>query len=331
MTSRDGNLLLLAASTAACAGAGWAIARTDWGAERIAALERRWAPRPPARAIGLWRSDGHLGFDHLASVTKTHHTSDFSVTYTTDEKGCRRTPEALGDGGDVLFIGDSFTFGHGVEDGQAYPAVLASEYWPHLKVRNCAVMGWGTGQAHVALERALGRPLPGAVVYGWTGADLRRNYLRKSWLAALGAYGLRNTHFELAGSGVRYRGTVGEESGIPDGSPHLEERETAVTQALIRSMARLCARRSVRFAVVLLAARDPHDPIGDWLAQHGPEIGVQVLDLRTVRGPYFKNDGHPKAAWHRAVAGSLARDADGAIGVVSQARVPRPAVRDRRS
>jgi hypothetical protein len=320
-----GNLVVFLASAAICAGIGSAVASTGWGRHRLGALERRYTARHPTRAIGLWRSDARLGFAHVPSVAKTHETPDFSVTYTTDEKGCRRTPEPARHQGDVLFIGDSFTFGHGVEDGQAYPALLASEHWPHLKVRNCAVMGWSTGQAHVALQQALARePLPTAVVYAWTAADLRRNYLRKSWLEALGDYGHRNTHFELVRSGVVYRGTVGTEAGIPDGTPQLEERETAITRALIRSMARLCAERSVRFAVVLLATRDRDDVVGDWLAEHGAGAGVTVLDLRTVRGPYFRNDGHPKPAWHRAVARSLARDAAGALGLASRRPPARP-------
>jgi hypothetical protein len=309
------SLLLLAGTLGICAAFVSAIASTDWGQERIGRLQRQWAPPAPGRAIGIWRRDSRLGFSHVPAAAGTHGTSDFTVRYTIDETGCRSTPDRAHGQGSVLFLGDSFTFGHGVEDTQAYPARLASEFWPHVKVRNCAVMGWSTGQSYLALEQALAkRPLPTAVLYGWTGADLRRNYLRKSWLAALGAYGMRNTHFEVAPGGVDYRGTVGPEAGIPDGTLRLEEREMAVTQALVRSMAHACAQRSVRFSVVLLAARDPHDPLGDWLAAEGPGNGIGVLDLRGVRGPYFKNDGHPKPAWHGAIARSLAH---GAAGLVS--------------
>jgi hypothetical protein len=186
-------------------------------------------------------------------------------------------------------------------------------------------MGWSTGQSYLALEQALAqRPLPAAVVYGWTGADLRRNYLRQSWLAALGAYGMRNTHFEIGPRGLDYRGTVGPEAGLADSAPWLEEREMSVTQALVRGMARACAQRSVRFSVVLLAARDPHDPLGDWLAAEGAGNGIGVLDLRGVRGPYFKNDGHPKPAWHGAIARSLAHGATGLVSRATRPAIPAP-------
>jgi hypothetical protein len=291
--ARHSNVALLLATSCVCGGTLYGLSHTAWGEERLRRAALRFATHPPAQGVGIWRNDPRLGFTHAASSSGTHETPEFRVRYTIDEEGCRAIPGARQKRRGVLFLGDSFTFGHGVEDHQTFSAVLSADHWPHVGVRNCGVMGSSTGQAYLQLERSMAeKRLPRAVVYGWTSADLQRNHLRRSWLATLHAHGRRNAYFA-----------------------ELAEREQAVTRALIRGMARLCARRSVRFLVVVLATRQPQDEMGDWLVEQGAAHAIEVLDLRTVRGPYFKNDGHPKPPWHRAVARALAEHAAGRIGV----------------
>jgi len=309
------NAALLLGTSCVCAGILYGIAHTDWGRQRLQSL--RSAPDPGA-AVEIWRDDPQLGYAHRASSTGSHHTLDFSVRYTIDQDGCRVIPGVRARQDSVLFLGDSFTFGHGVDDAQTFSAVLSAEYWPRVEIRNCGVMGWSTGQAYLLLEQTLaGARLPTAIVYGWTGATLQRNHLRSSWLFALAAHRRRSVHFDLAGENLEYRGTVGPEEAILDDAPDLPERELAVTRALITRMARMCARDSVGFLVVLLATRQSDDVMGDWLRDQGAAQAIEVLDLRSVRGPYFRNDGHPKQAWHGAIARALADQAPQRIGVGS--------------
>jgi hypothetical protein len=315
--TRHANAVVLLAASGLCGGTLYGLAHTAWGEERLRRAGLRLGTRQPVQRVGIWRNDPRLGFAHAASSSGTHETPEFRVRYTIDEEGCRAIPGARRQRRGVLFLGDSFTFGHGVEDHQTFSAVLSADHWPHVPVRNCGVMGSGTGQAYLQLELALAqKQLPSAVVYGWTSADLQRNHLRRSWLSILHAHGRRNAYFDLEDDGeLSYRGTAGPEHAIPDDAPELAEREQAVTRALIGGMARLCARRSVRFLVVVLATRQPEDEMGDWLVQQGAAHAIEVLDLRTVRGPYFKKDGHPKPPWHRAVARALAEQAGRRIGI----------------
>lgn len=54
-----------------------------------------------------------------------HIAGDFHVTVTIDANGFRQTRPIVADKPTLLIMGDSFTFGFGVEDGETYPALLA--------------------------------------------------------------------------------------------------------------------------------------------------------------------------------------------------------------
>ncbi|MEM6567999.1 MAG: SGNH/GDSL hydrolase family protein [Planctomycetota bacterium] len=84
---------------------------------------------------------------------------------------------AAGDAGlRVVCLGDSFTFGWGVEDGETYPvqleAALAARTDAPVDVVNCGLPGYNTWQEARAYE-AIARPLdPDVVVIGWYLNDL---------------------------------------------------------------------------------------------------------------------------------------------------------------
>src|SRR6185436_856486 len=165
-----------------------------------------------AARLGIWRDDARLGYSYLPLSAGRHRTSEFDVRYSIDATGCRVTPDPPHAAGVVLVLGDSFTFGHGVADGEAYPAVLGTRYWRRHKVRNCGGQGWGTGQAALVADDALAGPSPPSLVlYGWVWPDASRNYLRRSWLKVQERYRRRNAHFEIVGGRLRYEGTAGLE------------------------------------------------------------------------------------------------------------------------
>ena len=89
-------------------------------------------------SVGIWRPDDRLGFDHVAGASGVHRDEDFEVTYTLDETGARHVPGATdATSGSVLVVGGSFSFGHGVEDHEAWPAILATGAWSGWKVVYC--------------------------------------------------------------------------------------------------------------------------------------------------------------------------------------------------
>ena len=271
--------------------------------------------------IGIWRDDARLGYAHVPLATGRHRkVAEFDVHYSIDATGCRVTPDPAGSRGVVLVLGDSFTFGHGVADTEAYPAVLGARHWPMYKVRNCAGMGWGTGQAALIVDDALGRsPKPTVMIYGWIWPDAHRNYLRRSWLRKLSAINRRNVHFEVVGDRLRHEGTAGLELAMDDHTPELPGKERALTLALVGHMADAAAEASVAFYVVLLPYGNPAEsiPINEDLVDFLRRRSIAFVDLRRLAsnaspGPlsldgtaFFPRDGHPRPAWHVAVAGAI--------------------------
>lgn len=94
------------------------------------------------------------------------------IDYRIDGLGMRRhaKPESLVTGPKVLCLGDSFTFGEGVREGDTYPAQLEkflNKDAAGVAVFNGGVQGYGTGQALIFFERT-GRALkPDLVILGF--------------------------------------------------------------------------------------------------------------------------------------------------------------------
>lgn len=256
-------------------------------------------------SIGIWQADTQLGYAHVPLKVGRHQTDEFDVLYSIDARGCRVTPDPVKAHGTVLVLGDSFTFGHGVNDAEAYPALLANT-WTGYKVRNCAGMGWGTAQAALVLDDALPEK-PSLILYAWIWPDLYRNYLRRSWLETLSRYGRRNAYFDLVDGRAVSKGTAGPENSIADDAPGLADKERNLTYALIRHMAEAAA--SVPFHVVILPYGGAN-PITDDLVGFLTREQIAFVDLRGPTeeyGRFFPQEGHPMPAWHRAVAAALAK------------------------
>ncbi|MEO6326780.1 MAG: GDSL-type esterase/lipase family protein [Thermoanaerobaculia bacterium] len=74
----------------------------------------------------------------------------------------------------VLALGDSFTFGQGVSDDEAYPALLESRV-PGIEVVNLGVHGYGHDQMLITLREEGARLLPDVVLLGYVTDDALRN------------------------------------------------------------------------------------------------------------------------------------------------------------
>lgn len=265
-------------------------------------------PRRPAivfQSQHEWMHDffiGHPRFGHALRprVRARHHHPEFDVQYTIGKDGWRITPAPTEPVlGDILFVGCSYTFGHGVKDEETYPYLLGQKAWPHFHVHNCAVMGWGTTQARLALEELLVRyPQTKVVFYGMIGDHLRRNYRRQSWHGTNpdASFPL----FERKGETFVFTGLASNTKGdLPD-SPELDRTERELTAQLLSEMRELCRAKGVRFVILAL------DPGLDAVFSMPKSKDCFVLDLSGVSNSYFASDGHPRAPWHRAVAAAIA-------------------------
>ncbi|MEZ4767098.1 MAG: hypothetical protein R2844_01565 [Caldilineales bacterium] len=131
--------------------------------------------------VGIWQEDATFGWTHVPNSVGRHTKPlTYDVTYTIDDHGHRVTDGSY-DLPKVLVLGDSITFGQGVEDDEPYPAIL-QEMLPGYKVINGGVSAWGTTQSLLQLEQLLQEHDDiSLVVYSIIDDDVNRNYLR--WLS----------------------------------------------------------------------------------------------------------------------------------------------------
>lgn len=120
--------------------------------------------------------DPELGYRNTAGAaiteTKTWKGEPlYQATYTTNQRGWRTTPNALpATAQPVLFMGCSFAFGQGVQDGQAMAAAFEQESKGAFRAYNFSAPGYGPHQALRILERrieqqAIGSQKPVAAFY----------------------------------------------------------------------------------------------------------------------------------------------------------------------
>jgi hypothetical protein len=256
--------------------------------------------------VGIWQDDEELGWRHRASASgRESKWLAYDVGYTTDARGHRVT-EGDYDRPKLLFVGGSFTFGHGVEDEEPFAARLARAF-PDHKVINAGVNGWGTAQALVEVEAQLAQHDDvELVVYGFIANHLHRNHRRRSWLEGIDRWGgRRNVLFEQVGGRLHHRGLVGPEAAIADEAPELSRAEARITRRLLEHMHAVCVRHRVPLRIVHL----PDGTDFPVLSRLAPDLPPDLLhDLRTdiaYEDIRFRYDFHPTAAGHARVAAAI--------------------------
>jgi hypothetical protein len=97
----------------------------------------------------LFIKDNKLGWKLIPnSVVRHTEQGIFDVTYEIDENGFRKINNTAGKPDfNIYFIGDSFTFGHGVDNHETFSAVIKEKYLKeNVNVYNAGVMGYGIVQ-----------------------------------------------------------------------------------------------------------------------------------------------------------------------------------------
>ncbi|MCA0301887.1 MAG: GDSL-type esterase/lipase family protein [Proteobacteria bacterium] len=104
---------------------------------------------------------------------------------TIEDGGLRRTgPVGAGTalaGPPILAVGDSYTFGDEVDDGQTWPAQLQA--LTGRRVLNGGVSGYGFDQSVLRAEQLAPKVGPAAIVVGFIADDIRRTEMRRLWSA----------------------------------------------------------------------------------------------------------------------------------------------------
>ena len=252
---------------------------------------------------------------------------DFHVVYRCGEDGFRAPLErsAEAEARRVAFVGDSFTFGVGVEAEATFPERLA-ELHPGTRVFNYGMAGYGVDQMWRALARFALPERPDWVVALFVADDLNRSLTsyryRQGWMA--------KPTFRLAGGRLVARD---QHNGPPRPWRWLEQRlwilelgrravaklglehgfgsRFALNVALFEAMHADCEANGARLVAVHLPQRGAWKPLPAF-ARALEERGILVLDLGSLAPEdperlFFDRDPHIDAGGHRFVAESLSR------------------------
>ena len=224
----------------------------------------------------------------------------------------------------VLFVGGSFTFGHGLPYEQSFTGRLAARDDLPFEAVNLGVQAYGTDQALLRLKRHFHRYDTRVVVYTFVAAHILRNsnhdrrllYPQARFIGTKPMFGLRSDstlrlehepvlYEDLSYSRLwAYARMVWLRRGPPD-TPEL-------TRALIREMKDFTEANGAEFLVVnwvqdtpmSAAYRDIRPLEGMDLVVIDPSVGAPP-DWNDWK---FPRDGHPDARAHQRVAELLAAE-----------------------
>ncbi len=122
---------------------------------------------------------------------------EYPFAVSTDAAGRRRSPQAHNDAPEILFLGDSCTFGIPVNDFDTFPAIAGKRLG--VRVVNAGVPGYSAFQGRMLLEKLDSRPAAVVIAFWMNG--------RTSWDHLSDAEHLELLAAERAGELSRHRVT----------------------------------------------------------------------------------------------------------------------------
>jgi len=140
-----GLFFILISSVAALVAAEYFLKTVD---ERIG--------RSESMQPGLIRYDARLGWALSPGWTGRHHHHDFDVDYAINRRGFRVDPAMQDVSPRVAVLGDSFTFGLGVEDAETFVSRLNADSQASGPLLNMGVPGYSTDQQTLLFNRTVG-------------------------------------------------------------------------------------------------------------------------------------------------------------------------------
>lgn len=276
------------------------------------------------------RYDPLLGWAYRPNARARHAKLSFDVALRFDADG-RRRGEACVNGPrperpTVAFVGDSFTFGYGVEMDAAYPCLLGERL--DLGVINLGVAGYATDQEFLVLERFLSADTPvDVVVLGFVRNDVAETLAGVAYGRPKPRVTVTDGEVEISPASDRALPLDGRSTlflslryftGRLFSTPATAEQTRAGRALVVRLIEEMAARTAARGAVLVVVTE------GDaWLAEklaqkrgtpreNRPRI--RVLDvgpaLRRADAAgetvWIPGDGHWTARGHEIVAEALA-------------------------
>jgi hypothetical protein len=293
-----------------------------------------WTPKHGVR--NFWVHHYLLGWAHNPDSSGTHKHRDFRVEVATNSRGFRdrEYPVARVPGKKrMLFLGDSFGFGFGVEQDQIMTEVMERKY-PGWEVINTAVAGYGTDQQLLFMQEGGLRYRPDVVLVLYHPNDVEDNNAGKRYGYPKPQFVLDNGSLELTNVPVPELGGRAkldrylyqrtyflhkvynarkllrrslEQMAQPEAQEGKRNRNSdfTLTKKLFVALDELIEASGARLVVVSVPGRpDPREPLSEVL---GP-LGVPYLPLdrafagRTRQTYKFEHDPHWNAEGQRIAA-----------------------------
>jgi hypothetical protein len=147
---------------------------------------------------GFHQSDSYLGWIGRPNRHLHYRRPEFDTLVQLDAEGWRQPepPRPAEPAQRILVLGDSFTWGWGVSQGQVFTDLLQAALPATVAVYNRGVVGFGTGQEYLLLRRELAARAYDAVVLMFFINDLADNTDGKEG---------HRPYFELVGGDLRAR------------------------------------------------------------------------------------------------------------------------------
>lgn len=289
----------------------------------------------------VYRRDADLGYalvpnDAEDATLTAQDRVIYQAHYGVGPDGLRLTPGgAPADGkgaGTVLFLGDSLTFGEGLNDADTLPAQFARATDRRFTVINAAVSGYGAHQMLREIETGHAAKLLGdgrrVYVYAAIPDHLRR-------VAGLAEWDLWGPHYVLDGEVSRYAGPFhsniggdvlrfGQRSGLFNAGygvwaasrTALATADPRLWGALVQQAATIASTRDHAELMVLLWESSPGEPGGstDRMAAELDRRGVPYARVAKLVPEMvghddiyaFAFDGHPTPVMNQHLAAALA-------------------------
>lgn len=246
---------------------------------------------PGQMEAGLAVYDNELGWRLQPGWSGPHRHQEFSVTYTINNRGFRVAPGAAASipsaRDPVLVLGDSFTFGIGVNDGETLVSQLKAEV-PGTPFLNGGVVGYSTDQQSLYLKRLQTQfKLSGVVWIVYLGNDLIDNLrpypiqadqAKPYFTRRSGSLELRNTPVPMQPKTADWAGSLYSEAIAPVYRPGIILRaldKSAIGRRLVKARNRVTGWPELSFGD---SQRQALELFGAILGRH-PDIPVLLVLL----------------------------------------------------
>lgn len=212
-----------------------------------------------ARTVHDEREQARMVHDPLLGYTPRPLYAAPGVTFDADGLRLNGDAPAGDDTRTILAVGDSYTFGDEVADGETWPAHL--QRLTGRRTMNAGVSGYGLDQSVLRAERLAAASPPSLIVVGFIADDIRRTELSRIW-------GAEKPFFEIDGKQL----TLGN-APVP---PRPEAQDTL-------NFWQRTLGYSYLVDFVLRRLDLMHDWFGDHVRVHAPGTGERIACLLTSR------------------------------------------------